>query len=131
MKMVQQANRNARNNAKRLAATIKRDGKRVGQIVKALQRASVNVSDVSVDDSCYNISVLGSRADLDVMFGVLRRAGLTPSRRPQEKETYYGTFWHFEDTAPVWVAFSSTTCKRVQVRTEIQEVPVYEVVCEE
>ena len=133
MKMVQEANRNARENAKGQAAVIKRDSKRVSQIVKALQRASVNVSNVSVDSSGYNISVLGSRADLDVMFGVLRRAGLIPNRRPQEKEAYYSAFWHFDkdELAHVWVMFSSTTCKRVQVRTEIQEVPVYETVCEE
>ena len=131
MKLIQQANRNARNDAKNLARIIKRDGKRVGEVVKALQKADINVLHVTVDGNSYNVRVTGSRADLDVMFGVLRRAGLTPNRRPQEKETYYGTFWHFEDTAPVWVAFSSTTCKRVQVRTEIQEVPVYETICEE
>ena len=31
----------------------------------------------------------------------------------------------------VWISFASTSCKRVQVRTEMQEVPVYETVCEE
>ena len=131
MKMIQEANRNARESAKSQAAVIKRDSKRVGQIVKALQRASVNVSNVSVDCSGYNISVLGSRADLDVMFGVLRRAGLTPSQRPQEKQAYYSAFWHFDELAHIWVMFSSTSCKRVQVRTEMQEVPVYETVCED
>ena len=133
MKMVQQANRSARNDAKNLARIIKRDGKRVGEVIKALQKADINVLHVTVDGNSYNVRVSGSRADLDVMFGVLRRAGLTPSDRPQEKEQYYTAFWDFNTgfREYVWISFASTSCKRVQVRTEMQEVPVYETVCEE
>ena len=133
MKIIQEANRSARNNAKSVAIIIKRDGKRVGELVKALQKADINVLHVSVDTNSYNIRVTGSRADLDVMFGVLRRAGLTPSSRPEEKEQYYTTFWNFPTgfREYVWISFASTSCKRVQVRTEMQEVPVYETVCEE
>ena len=133
MKMVQQANRSARNDAKNLARIIKRDGKRVGEVIKTLQKADINVLHVTVDGNSYNVRVTGSRADLDIMFGVLRRAGLTPSDRPQEKEQYYTTFWDFGTgfREYVWISFASTSCKRVQVRTEMQEVPVYETVCEE
>lgn len=133
MKLIQQANRNARNDAKNLARIIKRDGKRVGEVIKALQKADINVLHVTVDGNSYNVRVSGSRADLDVMFGVLRRAGLTPSDRPQEKEQYYTAFWDFNTgfREYVWISFASTSCKRVQVRTEMQEVPVYETVCEE
>jgi len=133
MKMVQQANRTARNDAKNLARIIKRDGKRVGEVIKALQKADINVLHVTVDGNSYNVRLTGSRADLDVMFGVLRRAGLTPRERPQEKEQYYMTFWDFGAAFReyVWISFTSTSCKRVQVRTEVQEVPVYETVCEE
>ena len=133
MKMVQQANRTARNDAKNVSSIIKRDGKRVGEVVKELQKADINVLHVSVDGNSYNVRVTGSRADLDIMFGVLRRAGLTPGERPKEKEQYYLTFWDFGTgfREYVWISFASTSCKRVQVRTEVQEVPVYETVCEE
>lgn len=133
MKLIQQANRNARNDAKNLARIIKRDGKRVGEVIKALQKADINVLHVTVDGNSYNVRITGSRADLDIMFGVLRRAGLTPSDRPQEKEQYYTAFWDFNTgfREYVWISFASTSCKRVQVRTEMQEVPVYETVCEE
>lgn len=133
MKMIQEANRIARNHAKRTTAIIKRDGKRVGEVIKALQKADINVLHVSVDCNSYNVRVTGSRADLDVMFGVLRRAGLTPGDRPREKEQYYLTFWDFGTgfREHVWITFTSTSCKRVQVRTEMQEVPVYETVCED
>jgi hypothetical protein len=65
------------------------------------------------------------------MFGVLRRAGLTPRSRPQEKEPVYTTWWNWEDGNNVWISFSSTSCKRVKVGTEMKEVDVYETVCED
>ena len=133
MKIIQDANRTARNHVKRTTAIIKRDSKRVAQVLKALTKAGINVTNVNVDSNSYNIYIVGSRADLDIMFGVLRREGLNPASRPKEKESYYTTYWDFPDTKYeyVWVYFSSTSCKRVQVRTELQEVPVYETVCED
>jgi hypothetical protein len=132
MKLVQEANKHGRNRARRIAQTIKRDGKRVTTICKALQKAGVNIIEVSVDGSAYNISITGPRADLDVMFGILRRHGLQPFDRPKESTQHYSTWWTFEDSADyVFVMFASTSCKRVQVGTKMEEVPVYETVCEE
>jgi len=132
MNIVQQANKYARNRARRIGQIIKRDNKRVATICKVLQKAGVNVTDVGVDSSSYNISITGPRADLDVMFGILRRLGLQPTSRPQEKTQYFSTYWTFEGTTDyIFVMFSSTSCKRVLVGTKTQEVPVYETVCEE
>ena len=132
MKIIQQANKYGRNRARRINQTIKRDSKRVTTICRALQKAGVNVTDVGVDSSSYNISITGPRADLDVMFGILRRLGLQPTSRPQEKTQYFSTYWTFEDTTDyIFVMFSSTSCKRVQVGTKMEEVPVYDTVCEE
>jgi hypothetical protein len=132
MKIIQEANKYARNRARRIVQTIKRDSKRVAVICKALQKAGVNVTDVGIDSMSYNISVTGPRADLDVMFGILRRNGLQPSSRPEEKTQYYSTYWTFEDSSDyIFVMFSSTSCRRVQVGTKMEEVPVYDTVCEE
>ena len=132
MNIVQQANKYARNRARRIGQIIKRDNKRVATICKVLQKAGVNVTDVGVDSSSYNISITGPRADLDVMFGILRRLGMQPTSRPQEKTQYYSTYWTFEGTTDyIFVMFSSTSCKRVQVGTKMEEVPVYDTVCEE
>lgn len=132
MNIVQQANKYARNRARRIGQIIKRDNKRVATICKVLQKAGVNITDVGVDSSSYNISITGPRADLDVMFGILRRLGLQPTSRPQEKTQYFSTYWTFEDTTDyIFVMFSSTSCKRVQVGTKMEEVPVYDTVCEE
>ncbi len=130
MNIVQQANKDGRNYARAINGAVKRDGKRVATICKALQKASVNITHVSIDSTGYNVNITGSRADLDVMFGVLRRAGLTPDSRPVEKHSNYSTYWRTEGFR-VWVWFTSTSCKRVQVGTKVEEVPVYETVCEE
>ena len=131
MKMIQEANRTARNHVKRTTAIIKRDSKRVAQVLKALMKAGINVTNVNIDSNSYNIYITGSRADLDIMFGVLRRAGLTPRSRPQEKEPVYTTWWNWEDGNNVWISFSSTSCRRMKVGTEMKEVDVYETVCED
>jgi len=131
MKIIQQANKVARETTKAINHTIKRDAKRVGGVVKILTGAKLNVAYVYVDSSSYNISIIGTRADLDIMFGLLRRAGLTPRSRPQEKEPTYSTYWNWEDGNSVWVMFSSTSCKRVKTGTEMKEVDVYETVCED
>ena len=133
MKIVQDANRAARETARNMGRIIKRDAKRVATIAKALKRAGVDPTHIYIDSSSYNISITGSRADLDIMFGVLRRAGLVPDSRPQEKTPYYSTFWRWDADGSdyVWISFSSTTCKRVQVGTKVEEVAVYETVCEE
>jgi mRNA degradation ribonuclease J1/J2 len=130
MKIVQQANKDARNNARAISNVIKRDRKRVEAICRALTKAGVNINYVNIDSSGYNVSITGSRADLDVMFGVLRRENLTPDQRPAEKNTGYCCFWRTEGFK-LWVWFTSTSCKRVQVGTKLEEVPVYDTVCEE
>jgi hypothetical protein len=132
MKIIQEANKYARIRARRVGQVIKRDSKRVAVICKTLQKAGVNVTDVGIDSSSYNISITGPRADLDVMFGILRRLGMQPTSRPQEKTQYYSTYWTFEGTTDyIFVMFSSTSCKRVQVGTKMEEVPVYDTVCED
>jgi hypothetical protein len=132
MKMVQQANKYGRARARQINRIITRDSKRVAVICKALQKAGVKLTDVSVDSTSYNISISGPRADLDVMFGILRRHGLQPNGRPEEKTQYYSTFWKFDDTSEfLFVTFASTSCRRVQVGTKMEEIPVYDTVCEE
>jgi hypothetical protein len=130
MNVIQQANKDARINARRTNAVIKRDGKRAAAICKALQKAGVNISYVNIDSCTYNLNIAGSRADLDVMFGILRRAGLAPDSRPGEKESSFCTYWRAEDFR-LWIFFTSTSCKRVQVGTELKETPIYETVCED
>jgi hypothetical protein len=132
MKLLAEANKYGRETARGINNVIRRDGNKVKAIVKTFVGAGLNVQHINVDSGSYNINITGSRADLDIMFGLLRRAGLSPTRRPEEKSATYYAAWHAEDySLSVWVFFSSTSCKRVQVGTKTEEVPVYETVCEE
>jgi len=130
MNIVQEANKWSRNRAREINVVIKRDSKHVTALCNSLKKADVNITNVSVDSNAYNLTVTGSRADLDVMFGILRRTGLTPDRRPVEKNAEYCCYWR-SDVFKVWVWFASTSCKRVQVGTELKEMPVYDTVCED
>lgn len=65
-------------------------------------------------------------------FRAFRRHGFNTTSRPGEKATYYSTFFYPEDGGKgIWFSFSSTVCQRVQVGTELKEVPVYEIQCGE
>ena len=130
MKIVTEANKYGRDTAKRINTMIKCHSKQVTEIVKRLTAAGVNVNNVWIDSTSYNIDITGTKDDLHIMFGTLRKCGLEPSTRPEEKQATYSTFWRSEGFS-IWVSFGSTTCKRVQVGTKMQEVPVYETVCEE
>lgn len=129
---VKNAVASAKQMAREQMAIIKRDSKRVSDITNKLTSLGVNVQHVSVDNYSFSVSVTGSKDDLAIVFNLMRREGYTPSWRPEEKQTYYASPWYTEDQAiKVWLNFSSTSCKRVQVGTEMKEVPVYETVCED
>jgi len=132
MKILEQANRDARQRARDINNVMKRDSAKVKPILKALTNAGINIQYLWADTDTYNMNITGSRADLDIMFGLLRRAGLMPTLRPVENNPTYSTAWYSEDRSfRVWIFFASTSCKRVQVGTKTEEVPVYETVCEE
>lgn len=132
MKILADANKAARQRARDINNVMKRDNAMVKSILKTLAAAGIHIQHVYADTDSYNVNVTGSRADLDIMFGLLRRAGLTPLTRPKEKESEYSTKWYTENyNFRIWIFFASTSCKRVQVGTKTQEVPVYETVCEE
>jgi hypothetical protein len=119
-------------NAKRIAEIIKRDSKAIMGIVNKLQTLGINVPHISIDGTSFNINITGSKDDLGMVFGLMRREGYEPSTRPADKQESYVAFWNNEKTkSRIWIYFTSTTCKRVQVGTKMQEVPVYETVCEE
>lgn len=91
--------------------------------------AEVRLSFTGID-----VTMTGGKNELRLLFKFLRKNGFAPTHRPTEKDkSYWGAFFYKnlpdEDLKPLWVSFSSNVCKRVQVGTEMKEVPVYEVQC--
>lgn len=88
--------------------------------------------DATVTSSGLEFSGAGDKAKLLAMFRTMRKHGYTPSSRPAAETTYFYAYWDRADgIGSVWVGFTSTVCKRVQVGTEMKEVAVYEVRCGE
>ena len=92
---------------------------------------SFDVVSVSLDISSIDISIAGKRDVLVKAFGILRRAEFNTSHRPEENKASYSAYFTNPSGAKIWLSFSSTQCRRVQVGTETVEQPVYETVCDD
>jgi hypothetical protein len=84
-----------------------------------------------------DITVCGDRQSLVKSLRVLRKFGYRAEITPEENITNYSQFFRVMDQdgvydnsyKPVWFSWSSTVCRRVQVGTEMKEVPVYAIDC--
>jgi hypothetical protein len=79
------------------------------------------------------ISFSGTRKDLHEVWKLLRANGwIPPDTRPEASATSWVGLWTKDEVEPrVWVSFASTVCRREQIGTKMQEVPVYKVVCDD
>jgi len=86
--------------------------------------------DVDMRDSDLNCRFSG---DKQLFLRVMRaqyRHGLRPNFKHLQKGASEG-FWSCQvGQVRVWTSFSSTQCRRVQVGTKLEQVPVYETVCD-
>lgn len=78
-----------------------------------------------------DVQFTGDGQRLGRVWGELRRTGYKTEHRPKKGDTTVSTYWSREGYARIWMMFSSSVCKRVQVGTETKEVPVYQTVCDE
>jgi hypothetical protein len=82
-------------------------------------------------DGDIDLSFTGDGERLTRVWVLLRKNGYTPSSRPEVGETSHCCFWDQKGYSRFWMSFSSSVCKRVQIGTEMKEVPVYETQCGE
>lgn len=100
------------------------------QGIRDLVTAFEAIGDVRVDGLCrIDIVVSGDKALFVTCWKLWREAGvrLDPAT---EGATQLSQFVDIGDIC-FWFHFSSTVCKRVQVGTQMQEVPIYETHCGE
>jgi len=100
------------------------------QMSKALEH--IEILRVNFDSDSVDISVAGDQEVLKSIFRALRPLGYEPRSRPtiHPQSTYQTYFDHPDKDLTIWLNFSSTLCKRVKVGTKMQEVDIYETVCE-
>ena len=82
-----------------------------------------------------DLHIMGDAALLAKVFKKLRSEGYELQsgwERPKAGEiSWSGYFKHQYVSEKIWVNFTSSVCKRVQVGTRMEEIPVYEVRCNE
>ena len=85
------------------------------------------------DGSSLHLYVTGDKKQLTRVWRMLRVYGYntSPENRPKDKQPSVCVWFDHQDNGTrVYFNFTSTVCKRVQIGTEMREVPVYEVRCE-
>jgi hypothetical protein len=105
----------------------------LGPITNALQKLKLEPSIDSSGD--YNIHASGDKQMLVALMRILRISGFNSNGdRPKKGEsTWCAWFEHPACKMRIWLNFSSTVCKQVQIgsKTVTYEQPIYETRCVE
>jgi hypothetical protein len=73
----------------------------------------------------------GDGERLAAVWKELRRNGYKNDCRPKKGDTTFYAFWERVGYARLFMSFSSSMCRRVQVGTKMVETPIYETQCGE
>jgi hypothetical protein len=98
-------------------------------IVVALQKLKIETT----LDSNLNVSISGDAKKLAAVVRIFMISGFKPSNsKPKQGDMSWHSYFHHPTCAiDIWFYFTSSVCKRVQVGTEMKEVPVYETQCDD
>lgn len=125
LRLVEQSQKTAKNaKAFRLTVTA------FPALFRSFEELDLTVS-FCLDNSYIQLSFAGDGEMLKTVWGHLRRAGFNTNTRPKKGDTTFYAFWKQDGQADILMMFSSTMCRRVQVGTEMKEVPIYETQCGE
>ncbi len=85
---------------------------------------------VSMFDDDLNIIFTGDKQKFLTVLRVQFRHGLRPDLSSLKKGATEGSWSVRRDQLRIYTRFSSTVCRRVQVGTKLEEVPIYETQCD-
>jgi len=100
------------------------------ELFRALEDMDIDPT-FSLDVEYVTVSFAGDGEKLGKVWGLFRRHGYQTHSRPKKGDTMFYAFWDCKGHTQLFMNFSSTLCKRVQVGTEMKEVPVYQTQCGE
>ena len=83
------------------------------------------------DDGSVHVSFTGTGERFGKVWGELRRAGFKCDTRPSEGATQFAGYFLRDGYARLWMFFTSSVCRQVQVGTRTVEQPIYETRCGE
>lgn len=105
------------------------------QLFVALEALDIDVRIDTNSSASIDIRFSGSGGLLAEVWGLMRRAGWKLATSPPEKgaTSFNGIWKHQSDRrlCDLWMNFSSTVCRRVQIGTRMVEQPIYETQCGE
>ncbi len=103
----------------------------IREIVNEIDLSKASSARMSCDTEDVNFYVSGNTEVLKEVFRTFRKLRYEPSSRPEAKpQTNFSCYFHQDGKPTFYLSFSSTLCKRVKVGTKMQEVDIYETVCE-
>jgi hypothetical protein len=120
--------------ARRIREHARKHGEMYRKVLAVLNKLKIDSLSANLDSYDLNISFAGGISEIGAVWGALRKLGLKPEKHPGAAETYFTTRFRTEagDSGPsIYLAFSSTVCRQIQVGTKMVEVPVYETRCTE
>lgn len=113
--------------SKNLAA-FKQTVNAVPELFRRFEELDIDVG-FCLDNTYINVSFTGDGEKLKAAWGALRRHGYNTSARPKKGDTTFNAFWTRDGQAELFMMFSSSMCRRVQVGTKMVEQPIYETQC--
>lgn len=100
------------------------------ELFRAFEELDLDVR-FPLDNDYLTLSFTGDGPKLAAVWKLLRRHGYNTTDRPKKGDTTFYSFWSREGHAKVFMNFSSSLCRRVQVGTKLVEQPIYETQCGE
>ena len=116
----QQANKNFK--------TCKQTVTQIPGLFRRLEELDVDLQ-FNLDNDYIAMLFTGDGKRLGDVWGALRQHGYTTHARPKKGDTTFYSFWELEGQARIFMSFSSSMCRRVQVGTKMVEQPIYETQC--
>jgi len=116
--------------AKQLHAAFHLTVKSFPALFRRLEELDIEPS-FSLSDGDVNVYFTGDGHKLAEVWKALRQAGYETTARPKKGDSTFYAHWNLEGYSTIWMNFSSSVCRRVQVGTQMVEQPIYEVQCGE
>lgn len=100
-------------------------------LFRALEELEIEPN-FQLGDDYISVSFAGDGPKLTAVWKLFRQNGYNTNDRPKKGDTTFYSFWSGpEGLAKLFLNFSSSVCRRVQVGTKMVEQPIYETQCGE
>jgi hypothetical protein len=101
-----------------------------GPLFRFFEQNNIDIR-LDPDGGYVSFTFTGNGAFFSEVWSEMRRNGFTPTNRPKKGDIDFAGYWDRPGCARLFMNFSSSLCKRVQVGTKMVEQAIYETQCGE